>query len=856
MKTNKEKIFDYIVDYSKEFKTLEDDTPKFDTRFLSEKLNMQRTNISSVLNQLVEEGKLSKTNGRPVMFYLSDEQNTELDNLSFSNIIGSDLSLKETLQLTKAAITYPIRIPHVLYIGEKGVGVKTISEKVFDFACSQRILKKNSAFKVIDCLHFDKNQMNERSFWQKNFESIKDGLLLVKNADKISINMITDISNMLIEKKELKFILIVHVKNADSISIFKDYFNFVVNIPPLEKRTLEERYQFIEKFFKEEALKLEKNIDVNYGLMQCLMLYPCIDNLIELKSNIQFGVANALVRFKRNKTIVLELSDLPASVRKGLLLIRDKIHEIDQVLDKNVNYIFTKEQTLQSRSKKIGTDIYQKIDFDYKALGQITVLKDAEEFVFANIEYNLNDYLNKITENIDGEKLKTIVSEKLYQITNEFIQTASIKFNRVYSNKVFLGICLHFNNAIISNRTKQRISNEKVMNIIEQYDEEYLYSRKFIKKLQDEFNVRFSLDESVLLTLLIANDKNQISKNREVITLIIMHGDNTATSISQVVKKLMPINNLQAFDLSLDDDIETSYELLKKKIIDVNQGSGILALYDMGSIQVMLNSIKDETGIDIKSIEVPIPLLAISSCKSSEEGKSLEDIYQHLSHEYSGFAYSRMQSKDIVIVLSSVHENNSDSIKRYLQTLEDYRDYQILAFNITDKQNLIDKINEVQIKGNVVGIVGTYNPDIFNLKYVDYSHLPNVHTIHELFAETKDDFDVLDYLVEQFDIFKKDELNRTLIPFIESLQKIFHMSFSEDTRLGLLIHMGCLIDRLQKKYASSVNFNINTIKEKYSKEYGLVSQSLYPLEEGYNVKLSDGDKATIIEIIINSKKEK
>ncbi len=856
MKTNKEKIFDYIVDYSKEFKTLEDDTPKFDTRFLSEKLNMQRTNISSVLNQLVEEGKLSKTNGRPVMFYLSDEQNTELDNLSFSNIIGSDLSLKETLQLTKAAITYPIRIPHVLYIGEKGVGVKTISEKVFDFACSQRILKKNSAFKVIDCLHFDKNQMNERSFWQKNFESIKDGLLLVKNADKISINMITDISNILKKKKELKFILIVHVKNADSISIFKDYFNFIVNIPPLEKRTLEERYQFIEKFFKEEALKLEKNIEVNYGLMQCLMLYPCIDNLIELKSNIRFGVANALVRFKRNKIIVLELSDLPASVRKGLLLIRDKIHEIDQVLEKNVNYIFTKEQTLQSRSKKNDTDIYQKIDFDYKALGQITVLKDAEEFVFANIEHNLNEYLNKITENRDGEKIKTIISEKLYQITNEFIQTASIKFNRIFSNKTFLGICLHFNNAIISNRTKQRISNEKVMSIIEQYDEEYLYSRKFIKKLQDEFNVKFSLDESVLLTLLIANDKNQISKNREVITLIIMHGDNTATSISKVVKKLMPINNLQAFDLSLDDDIETSYELLKKKIIDVNQGSGILALYDMGSIQVMLNSIKDETGIDIKSIEVPIPLLAISACKSSEEGKSLEDIYQHLANEYSGFAYSRMQSKDIVIVLSSVHENNSDSIKRYLQTLEDYRDYQILAFNITDKQNLIDKINEVQIKGNVVGIVGTYNPDIFNLKYVDYSHLPNVHTIHELFAETKDDFDVLDYLVEQFDIFKKDELNQTLIPFIESLQKIFHMSFSEDTRLGLLIHMGCLIDRLQKKYASSVNFNINTIKEKYSKEYGLVSQSLYPLEEGYNVKLSDGDKATIIEIIINSKKEK
>lgn len=68
----------------------------------------------------------------------------------------------------------------------------------------------------------------------KNFESIKDGLLLVKNADKISINMITDISNMLIEKR-IEIYTNSPCKNADSISIFKDYFNFIVNIPPLEK---------------------------------------------------------------------------------------------------------------------------------------------------------------------------------------------------------------------------------------------------------------------------------------------------------------------------------------------------------------------------------------------------------------------------------------------------------------------------------------------------------------------------------------------------------------------------------------------------------------------------------------------
>ena len=58
MKTNKEKVFDFIVEYSKRFKTINDETPKLDTQFLSEKLEMRRSNLSSILNQLVDERKI------------------------------------------------------------------------------------------------------------------------------------------------------------------------------------------------------------------------------------------------------------------------------------------------------------------------------------------------------------------------------------------------------------------------------------------------------------------------------------------------------------------------------------------------------------------------------------------------------------------------------------------------------------------------------------------------------------------------------------------------------------------------------------------------------------------------------
>ena len=62
--------------------------------------------------------------------------------------------------------------------------------------------------------------------------------------------------------------------------------------------------------------------------------------------------------------------------------------------------------------------------------------------------------------------------------------------------------------------------------------------------------------------------------------------------------------------------------------------------------------------------------------------------------------------------------------------------------------------------------------------------------------------------------------------------------------------MGCLIDRLTKKQASAVNFNLDSIRTKYHDEFTMVSEASKKLESTF----SDSDKATIIEIIINNKR--
>ena len=120
--------------------------------------------------------------------------------------------------------------------------------------------------------------------------------------------------------------------------------------------------------------------------MQCLLLYPCKDNLIELRNNIQFGVANALSKSKKNTNIVIELGDLPPNVRKGLLYIKKHINDLTNVLEKDTTYVFNHNRTLRKKIKSENLDIYAQLEQKYKALGKMANEKEKDAYLIANIE--------------------------------------------------------------------------------------------------------------------------------------------------------------------------------------------------------------------------------------------------------------------------------------------------------------------------------------------------------------------------------------------------------------------------------------------------------------------------------------
>ena len=116
MRTNKEMVLMYMQDMT--IKKGED-FKGFTTQELSADLNIH---LSAILNDCVKQGILEKSKQRPVLYRLKEGKKEEKHLSCFSKLIGVNGSLKNAVQLAKAAILYPEDAMSTLIVGEQGTG--------------------------------------------------------------------------------------------------------------------------------------------------------------------------------------------------------------------------------------------------------------------------------------------------------------------------------------------------------------------------------------------------------------------------------------------------------------------------------------------------------------------------------------------------------------------------------------------------------------------------------------------------------------------------------------------------------------------------------------------------------------
>ncbi|MDD8049168.1 MAG: PRD domain-containing protein [Thomasclavelia sp.] len=826
--TNKEIVYETLLDYHDDYESTQSGLT---TTFLSSKLNMQRSNVSAILNQLVKEGKVIKGKGRPVEYFISSNSLNQRSNQSFSSLIGYDKSLNNVLKVIQAAVLYPDSKPLIYMVGESGCGYNTLANLTKDFAIQNNILKKGAEVIVLDISYYQEGELNKQLLTDNYIKKAENGLLLIKNANLLSkqtlLRLINYISNT--PYKE-----IVMIQSSENNLDDNGVINNIVYVPNLPDRGLQERFELICKFFKEEAIKINLKIEVNYGIMQSLLLFPTKGNLRELQGVIKTGIANAYAKDKESKTIVLEIGDLSPIVRKGLLFVSDNIGSLKEVLENNQNYIFDKDTVYHNKIKK-DEDIYSYINHN-----KITSINHISN----ELQTQINDYLHNISNNINDDILRKTVPSKLITLVDNYLNDLSSKLKVVYPKDVTHGLCIHLNNIINNKSHRLRFNNDFILDMIENYNDEYIQTRKFIRSIENEFDVHISGEETVFILLTTILPYQQVNVNK-VVTLVVTHGKTTASSIVDTAKNLLGTNNIYSFDLKIEDDIDESYNNLKQKVININQGKGIIVIYDMGSIRVMMDSIREETSIDIRVFEMPITLLAMSASKIADDGSNIDTVYNHLLVEYSDVSYKRQKSDKTVIVLSD-NENDLNEMYKQIQSIND--NYNLEKVLGASKEDVISKINSLPKNGKIVGVIGTYDPEIFDVEYINYDDIDFNKTLNNILKEQE--FDILSYLGDQFSTFNKEDAALTIVPLVNRLEKVFKKKFDEDNKIGIYIHIGCLIDGLLKKQTPTVNFNATSIINNYPEYMSKVKKTIRPLEQYYDIEISDGDIATLISIML------
>lgn len=169
MKTTKESVFEFV---QKQLMTNSDYKDGISTKIIAEYFQLQRSNVSTLLNELVKDARLEKTNTRPVLYYLPQKEVGNELNTVGKAMIGTDGSLAKALQVAKAAILYPNNSLNVLVTAKPGSGTTHFVYTLYLYGKEAGVFSECAPFYKINCRHYKNNieELDEKLFSPKNIE--------------------------------------------------------------------------------------------------------------------------------------------------------------------------------------------------------------------------------------------------------------------------------------------------------------------------------------------------------------------------------------------------------------------------------------------------------------------------------------------------------------------------------------------------------------------------------------------------------------------------------------------------------------------------------------------------------------
>jgi len=867
-----------------------------DTKTLASLVDMSRANLSHELNELCKEGKLYKSSGRPVLFFLSENKITnnesQLDLLAKNNV-----SLKDSVEQAKAAILYPPKGMNCLILGGTGVGKSMFASLMHNYALEMKVKSEDSPFIIFNCADYSNNPQLLTS----QLFGVKKGAYTGAEADKVGlieqanggILFLDEIHRLPPEGQEALFVfldsgtfrrigdsesrtsdvLIISATTEDPNSALLNTFTrripIVINIPSLKDRTLDERLFLIKSFFKYESIRLNNEIYVSLNSLRALLSYDCPNNIGQLKSDVQLLCAKAYSEFLTNlkRDVRIYSGILPAYIKEGLY--KEKEHRVlwNKLMSEEIEYFRfngSNEDTNPIFNNGDNT-IYDFIENKLEKLKSLDISDmDIENILEKDIAKHFNKNNSEVSEEINKKNLLTIVDQNTLDCFDKIITHATQKLTITFDNNLYTAFALHINTLINRINSDKIIINTNLNKIKELYPLEFSVALEIKEIIEDHIKKSIPVDEAGYLSLFLIPDNtfNDVSHDK-VKVILIAHGESTATSMAEVSNKLLGENYVIPINASLDVAPSKVLDNLKIGIKENPTQAGYLLLVDMGSLTTFADVIRKEFKVEIKVISLVSTLHVLEAARKALIGSSLDEIYNDVLMVNSYVEIHKNlnnkcenENKILIVTACLTGEGAAIAIKNFLSSnLRIDNDYfEITCLNCLDKKYFKQKIINLQEQNEILFIVSSFPVDSTLKQYTMYEVF-NMNILKELQTaiDTKTAMlNIPKILKENICNIDGVELFNDVTKLLNTLESKLSITLSDENTVGVILHLSFVIGRLRNED----NPAIYPEKNKYISEninlYNIIKENLTFINKKYQIDIVDDEICYIINLLVNN----
>ncbi|WP_445971458.1 hypothetical protein IGI71_001311 [Enterococcus sp. DIV1279b] len=751
------------------------------TSEVADHLAIQRSNASKDLNKLVKEGRVEKSDSRPVRYWAAGVdpssrekyvpsykesrpqrekafpqrvQGNPSDRDIFATIIGANGSMKNAVEQAKAAILYPPKGLNCLITGPTGSGKTYFAHAMFQFAKSNQVIADDKELIVFNCADYANNPELLMShlfgYVRGAFTGAdQEKIGIIDQADE-SMLFLDEIHRLPPEGQEMIFyfmdhgtfsrlgetgknhqanVRIVGATTEDPNSTLLDTFTrripINIQLPFFEKRPASEKVDLVRVLVGQEASRIQRTITLTEDVVKALIGSVSFGNIGQLKSNVQLVCARGFLNHMQQDEIEIDLIDLPEGIRSGLIVLgnrRNELAELSKILEPKISIQPNQNlNNIQSDSYELPYNLYDIIGDKAALLKADGLDQEAiNHFISTDINVHLKSFYKDHGFSFNSvNKLSEFVDQKVISVTNQIYEMVRKRLNYDFQQNFIYAMSLHISSFLKKiHLGEERQTNDNIRQMVADYPQEFEVAKEVRDFIGDSFHVAIPESESYYLAVLLVSLRTTHSSGK-IGVVVAAHGNSTASSMVQVVKQLLEVDQVTAVDMPLDMPPAVALKKIVDSVRAVNDGSGVILLVDMGSLATFNNEIQRETGVAVRTVDMVTTSIVLETVrKASVIGTDLDQLYDSL-RKFRGYGAVTVEEpvtqnhhpKAILAVCAS-GKGTAQRIKELIQSSLSKRQNQNVDVVTLSVADLRTDLDQIQQRYRLIAATGIIDPHI------------------------------------------------------------------------------------------------------------------------------------------------